>query len=249
MKRKHLVFSLLLLVSPISVIIFYTTSILSPSIKSINRKIILTLNLKEHISTPKNKSESIKYPKLLSCQNSYNELPKDKNTRSYNISAPADKKLHEKRFIRAVIVYFPISEIDYYKDEFKWLYRSWINMMKYEPVKWRTDLVVFVDNDPALVNNGELSFMNEMNCRFENIRKSSEERPMCSLINYVPLNKREFDTPDRTFANDDQKYRYLLNDVDIFESDPNEFDTFYKLMKLSINDYSYLDSILMAFEG
>ena len=73
--------------------------------------------------------------------------------------------------------------------------------------------------------------------------------PMCSLINYVPLNKREFDTPDRTFANDDQKYRYLLNDVDIFNSDTKEFDTFYKLLKLSINDYSYLDSILMAFEG
>ena len=249
MKRKHLVFSLLLLVSPISVVIFYTTSILSPSIKSINRSIILTLNLKEHISTSKNKTEPIKYPKLLSCQNSYNEWPKDKNTKSYNISAPADKKLYEKRFIRAVIVYFPISDIDYYKDELKWLYRSWINMMKYEPVKWRTDLVVFVDNDPALVNNGELSFMNEMNCRFENIRKSSEETPMCSLINYVPLNKREFNTPDRTFANDDLKYRYLLNDVDIFNSDPNEFDTFYKLLKLSINDYSYLDSILMAFEG
>lgn len=204
------------------------------------------------------KEESIdylkKYPSFLKCKNSYNEWAKgtkiEPPDNEYNFSAPADKKFHETRFIRGVLIYFPITSTDYYRDELKWLYRSWIHMIKFEPPKWRTDLIVFVEHDKTRFNGSGSFFMEQMNCTFENKRKSAEDKPMCTLINYVALKKRTFDTPSHGFANDDEKYQYLLKDVDIFKTDnPNEFDTFYKLLKASLSNYGYLDSILMAFEG
>jgi hypothetical protein len=149
-------------------------------------------------------------------------------------------------------MYFPLKSINHFKGEFKWLYRSWIYMIKYEPVKWRTDLIVFVENGVNVEFNSSRLFLEQLNCRFENRRQSAEDKPMCTLINYVPLANRTFNTTSRQFSNDDDKYRYLLNEVDIFKTGENssfEFDTLYKLMKQSLSKYGYLDSILIAFEG
>ena len=195
-----------------------------------------------------------KYPQFLNCKNSYNEWKKgikiEPPDQQFNFSVPADKKFHESRFIRGILIYFPITSIDHFKYELKWLYRSWIHMIKYEPIKWRTDLIVFIENDTVRFNSSELSFMKEMNCRFENKRKTAEDKPMCTLIDYVALKKRNFDTPNRVFANENEKYRYLLKDVNIYKTDnSSEFDTYYKFIKASIENYGYLDSILMAFEG
>lgn len=207
---------------------------------------------------------NLKYT-YFNCKNAYNELKKDlinsqvsPINQQYNYSAPADKKLHEIRFLRGVIMYFPLKNINHFKSEFKWLYRSWIYMIKYEPAKWRTDLIVFVENGVNVETNSSRLFLEQLNCRFENRRHSAEDKPMCTLINYVPLTKRTFNTTNnssntsRQFHNEDDKYQYLLNEVDIFKTGENsslEFDTFYKLMKQSLSKYGYLDSILIAFEG
>ena len=203
------------------------------------------------------KDESIdflkKYPEILNCKNIYNrwkiDVKIEPSEQKYNFTEPADKKYHDTRFIRGVIIFFPITSINHFKNEFKWLYRSWIHMIKFEPPKWRTDLIVFIENNATVINSDEF-FMNDMNCRFENKRKSAEDKPMCTLIEYVALKRRNFDTPNRTFANADEKYRYLLKDVNIFKTDnSSEFDTFYKFLKSSLSNYGYLDSILMAFDG
>lgn len=205
--------------------------------------------------------DSINYLKYnyFTCKNAYNELKQNQinsqvspNDKQYNYSAPADKKLHEMRFLRGVIMYFPLKNISHFKGEFKWLYRSWIYMINYEPAKWRTDLIVFIENGMSVEFNSSRLFLEQMNCSFENRRQSDEDKPMCTLINYVPLDNRIFNTNSRQFSNDDEKYRYLLNKVDIFktgESSSFEFDTFYKLMKQSLSKYGYSDSILIAFEG
>jgi hypothetical protein len=63
---------------------------------------------------------------------------------NYNYSEPADKSL---RIVRAIIIYFPVEKFLYFKSEFKWMYRSWIEMQKYEPVRWRTDIIIFINTE------------------------------------------------------------------------------------------------------
>ena len=96
----------------------------------------------------------LRYPHLLECKNEYNVWSVDKpidldEEKKYNYSKAADKRLHELRITRAVIFFFPIEKADYFKSEFLWLFRSWINMIRYEPTRWRTDLVFFTNYDKS----------------------------------------------------------------------------------------------------
>lgn len=193
-----------------------------------------------------------KYPNFINCKSPYNSWQRgmvvDPNDASYNFSAPADKKHHDTRFIRGVLVYFPISGTETYEGEFRWLYRSWINMLKYEPPKWRTDIIVFVQDDPSKFN-GSAFFMTQLNCTFSNLRRTVTEQPMCTLINYNALKNREFNGPEPAWTSEEQLYQYLLRDVDIFQNNATQLTPFYKLMKKTLSQYGYIDSILMAFEG
>ena len=76
--------------------------------------------------------------------------------------------------------------------EFKWLYRTWIETQKGEPKKWRTDLIIFIENNSTFFKSKNAQFFDELDCKFENKRTSKSDRPMCTLINYVALNKRKF---------------------------------------------------------
>lgn len=80
-------------------------------------------------------------------------------------------KLAIYHFITTLKVYFPIEQNNDFVLEFKWLYRSWIEMQKHEPVKWRTDLIVFIFKDENYFNKSDF-FFNEMNCSFSNRRNS-----------------------------------------------------------------------------
>lgn len=195
-----------------------------------------------------------RYPELLACKNDYNrwrpELTATENSSLFNYSIPSPQELHDIRITRAVIVYFPIEGLTNFELELRGLYRSWINMQNFEPPKWRTDLVIFIENNQSLFNNSEF-FLNQLNCRFENLRKSPEDKPMCTLVNYLALEKRVFDHADqRNFETPEQFYDYLLKDVDIFKTDGvDEFLKFNKAMQKELSRYRYLNSILMAFEG
>lgn len=43
-----------------------------------------------------------------------------------------------------------------YEPELRWFIRSWIEIMKYEPELWRTDLILYVENttEPTLLELG-----------------------------------------------------------------------------------------------
>ena len=120
-------------------------------------------------------------------------------------------------------------------------------MQTYEPNKWRTDLVVFIEKNHTYFDQKDY-FLNELNCKFENLRKLPEDKPMCTLIDFVPLDKRKV-TGEKSFKTPEELYAYLLKDVNIFEDNLNNLSTFYKSMQKEIGRYSYLNSILMAFEG
>lgn len=97
----------------------------------------------------------IRYPHMLDCKNEYNKWSPGQSDPDpkYNYSKAADKQLHNYRITRAIIFYFPIDKSDYFKYEFLWVYRSWINMIRYEPAKWRTDIVFFTNYKSRKVDN------------------------------------------------------------------------------------------------
>ena len=187
-----------------------------------------------------------KYPFYLECKTNYkNTVGLDDN----DYSKEALNDTHNIRIVKGVVVYFPIDKTDGFFHEFKWLYRSWIEMIKYEPSKWRTDLVVFIENDRAKFNSSDF-FLNQLNCSFDNRRTSANDKPMCTLINYIPIRKRElnFDKEFDVLESQD-KYKHLLKNINIYHNDPKHFENFYKFLRTSLQTYSYVDSILMAFDG
>jgi hypothetical protein len=237
------------------------------SIKKLKKKLFDKHFEFKNISTSKVFSNSIrkkfnydfvdKYMNVLSCnllnyskltyedlQNNYDKINIDSKNYDYSQIVPAE--LNYIRVTRAILVYFPIEINKDYILEFKWMYRSWIEMQKYESPNWRTDLVVFINNDPKYFDD---FFLNKLNCSFENKRISNKNEPMCTLINYIPLRNRELiQTKFREF-NSTQKYDYLLNNVNIFSDEELNLAPFYEFLKEQVSNYGYLDSILMAFDG
>lgn len=192
-----------------------------------------------------------RFPNAFKCKNKYNQWSKPSMSQStdinYNYSKEAPKELHNTRITRAVVIQFPIDRIKHYIYEIKWLYLSWLKMIEFEPSKWRTDLLVFVENNKSLFDTSDF-VLNELKCSFDNLRKSPNDPPMCTLINYQAFSRRKLDLLNQ---NQDLNltYKYLLESVNIFETDLNEYENFYKLMKREVNSYSFLDSILVGFEG
>jgi hypothetical protein len=194
-----------------------------------------------------------KYPFFLKCKQYYKNRSKEADASiPFNYSKPAENYTHSLRILRGVIVFYPIDKISHFEYEFRWLYRSWINMLRYEPPMWRTDLIVFIKDDKALFKN-ESFFLNQLNCSFHNLRRSASQPPMCTLINYIPINQRSFDaiSEKKQFENDHERYQFVLRNINIYnqsEANADKF-VFYDLLKRNLANYHYVDSILMAFDG
>ena len=194
-----------------------------------------------------------KYPFYQACKTYYNNRS-DKSHQNarlasdYDYSKPANKSTHNLRIVRALIVYYPTDRIKYYENELKWLYRSWINIQKYEPAKWRTDLIIFIKYEEDYFKDGSF-FLHELNCSFYNKRKSPKNPPMCTLIKYIPVNERNLTTL-KYFESDMQRYSYIQRNINIFDDKSDEDkNIFYSLLTKNLANYAYVDSILMAFEG
>ena len=205
-----------------------------------------------------------KYPFYMQCRSNLTgwatEVSADEIKRGYLDSEtyhPKREKSHTQmatgqktaeRITRAMVFYFPLDKLSYYEVEFRWLYASWIEMQKYEPSKWRTDLLLFADTDTDFYREIKKNCtLTRLNCTLENRRRSPSDEPMCSLIPYKPLKSRQVHSFN-TYDNIKQKYQFLLSDVDIFSDDPSNLRPFYSFLKES-RDYEYLESILVAFDG
>jgi hypothetical protein len=112
------------------------------------------------------------YPSVLECSPAskfiqpFEDDPLKNET--YDYSKPAKNETHDQRVVRGVVVYFPIEKFQDFILEFKWMYRSWIEMQKNEPKKWRTDLIVFIDMQN--VNSEHEDFvLSRLNCSLLNM--------------------------------------------------------------------------------
>lgn len=177
-----------------------------------------------------------KYPHFLECNNK--DLPKwslanmFSESKEEEYAKPAKESTHALRITRAMLLYFPTERMEDFLPEFRWLYRTWIEMQKSEPLKWRTDLVVFIDKN---VNE-----LNELNCSYQNTRKSDLDEPMCTFLPYKALKNRRLTKLNAPLfrkediyeyidvnKNIDEKYEYLLNRVDIFSDEESNLLPFF----------------------
>lgn len=142
-----------------------------------------------------------------------------------------------------------------FTPEFKWFYRTWIEIHLSEPKKWRTDLVVFIESNSIFFQSEQSRFFEELNCTYTNRRVSKSDKPMCTLIDYKSLADRKFSALKNLNLTQEgikwnmKKYNYLLENVDIFSEDPENLLPFYSLAQSALSEYNYVDSILMAFDG
>lgn len=214
-----------------------------------NKSLVLPQVIVKYVESRRQRLDYLaRYPNFLKCKNEYSASRESLNltksfidqTSSYNYSQPADQSLQKLRITRAVLVYYPIDKISHYEYEFRWLYRSWVNIQQYEPSNWRTDLVVFIKNDPAFFNKSSF-FLNELNCSFENKRKSAMDKPVCTLINYIPITQRNLDPVMPRFVNDTARFNFILKDISIFNNGSNSLfqNVFYDMLKRNLANYGY----------
>jgi hypothetical protein len=190
----------------------------------------------------------LKYPHLLDCQNNYNSsILKEEDRNNYNNEA--HKSLNDLRIVRGVLLFYPALQYEYFEQEFRWLYRSWVEMLKHEPKLWRTDLIVFLDHELYLTTS-KTTFQ-EFNCSVKNVRKSKHDEPMCTIFDYVAIKTRNikfYNKEELDRMNSEEVFRNLYKKVDVFSKNEEDFWIFYGKLK-EITSYNYLDSILMAFDG
>ena len=82
------------------------------------------------------------YHELFKCDNYYDNSILNKSL-SNNYNLPAHERLHELRIARGLVFYFPIEKQFRFESEFRWVYRSWIEMQNHEPALWRQLLIIY----------------------------------------------------------------------------------------------------------
>jgi hypothetical protein len=88
---------------------------------------------------------------------------------------------------RGVIVRFPSKDSEYYFVQFRWFYRSWIESEMYTLDRWRTDLIVLIDDSfPEKVR----LLLEHLDCHFENKRKTRRQISRCILVNHKLFTQR-----------------------------------------------------------
>ena len=139
-------------------------------------------------------------------------------------------------------------QIDHYILELKWLYRSWIEMMRSEPARWRTDLVIFVERNATLYEN-LYHGLEALNCSFDNRRTKKQDMSMCTLIDCPAVKNIVFGEFEAELDHANDLYSYLLNDVDIFDATNDRLQPFYHQLSAKLKHYANIDSIMAAFDG
>ncbi|KAI3387282.1 hypothetical protein SNEBB_003520 [Seison nebaliae] len=93
---------------------------------------------------------------------------------------------------RAIIVHFDLTRTDFFLGEFKGLYRSWLEMQRYEPLNIHTDILVFANCSNALEKFNELGCYEptKMIPIKKTLKTEVKEQGNCYCINYLKLSSR-----------------------------------------------------------
>jgi hypothetical protein len=194
-------------------------------------------------------STSTIYPHLFKCNNYYNNSMLNETIRN-NYSLAADERLNEFRFTRGIVIYYPVEKHLSFESEIRWLYLSWIEMQKYEPSKWRTDLILFMPVKTLNSKKNIKQFFEGLNCKAKNKRNSKKDKPMCTIIDYVPVDKRlkKFNNTNLKSIDPLILFSHLYKDINVFDDDDVNIWKFRAILR-DLSHYGYLDSIMVAFEG
>ncbi|CAF1077399.1 unnamed protein product [Adineta steineri] len=151
---------------------------------------------------------------------------------------------------RAIVIFYPHHQSEYFFPEVRWLYRSWYEMLRSQPLTWRTDFVIFTYNFSTEFRS--LGCVNR-------IRQNAEEPSMCRLFLYVPIQFRTSEMIKNNFQNvfnDAKRVMASYKDMkDPFIGIPivADTDTFHAKRSQSLYDdlrsYGYVDSINTIYEG
>jgi hypothetical protein len=225
---------------------FYEIKVEKNNCSSSNLKCNCSSNFKIKPNNPY--SYLTRYPFILDCKNTYNGWNSSINPNSeYDYRSPVSEQYHSARITRGVVMFFPLDKIKRFRIELKWLYRSWTHMLKHQPCKWRTDLIIFVENDKKSFEDEDF-FMNKLNCSFNNRRLNDLDNSRCVLIEYTPIKKRKIRQVVNT-SNIAYDYRFFLEKFDIFSKNETESIPFYNFLITNVGDYHSADSILPTFDG
>ncbi|UJR25095.1 hypothetical protein I4U23_006456 [Adineta vaga] len=89
--------------------------------------------------------------------------------------------------VRGVIVRFPSRRTEYYFVQFRWFFRSWIESEMFTLDRWRTDIIILIDND---FDNDTRQFLEHLNCRLENQRTTRRQTSRCILVLHQTFSQR-----------------------------------------------------------
>ena len=124
---------------------------------------------------------------------------------------------------RAVVIFYPNDQEEHFYPELLWLYRSWVEMMKDEPISWRTDLVIYSGNFT--------SGMESLGCLFNRIRADRNELAQCRVFSYQRISQRSLSD--------------TINETNPYQQIDRRLS---RLIIAHLRTYSYADSINIMTE-
>lgn len=141
-------------------------------------------------------------------------------------------KLNSSSIQRAIVVFYSSIQEKMYLSEIRWLYRSWIEMIKYEPNEWRTDLIIFTEKYST--------FFIELGCIANKIRINNEELPKCRIFIYLRVLDRHVNslTKQQKILTDDSEHN-------LFHINQSRSVLLYE----NLRTYQYIDSVNIIAEG
>lgn len=97
------------------------------------------------------------------------------------------EKYRVKPVVRGVIVRFPSLKADYYFVQFRWFYRSWIESEMFTLDRWRTDIIILIDDKfPGTVRK----MLEHLDCHKENQRASHRQISRCILVEHKLISQK-----------------------------------------------------------
>lgn len=125
------------------------------------------------------------------------------------------------KVLRALLTFYPNDQKDTFESEFRWFYRSWIEMMVNESSLWRTDLLVYTTEYEEIFK--------KLDCVYDQIRLNADEKPKCRIFPYIRIKHRQLTHKSLSkYQTIDQSYSKLLYE--------------------NLKNYGYIDSINTVYE-
>lgn len=97
------------------------------------------------------------------------------------------EQYRQRSVVRGVIVRFPSVRSEYYFVQFRWFYRSWIESEMFTLDRWRTDIIILIDEK---FPNKTKQLLEHLDCHTENQRNSRRQISRCIIVTHKLFSER-----------------------------------------------------------